>query len=48
MVKLTKTKVVTKETIMLVTNTMTTKTIDQISMPDLLLSVMSATVVGRC
>ena len=47
MVKLTKTKVVTKETIMLVTNTMTTKTIDQISMPDLLLSVMSA-IVGRC
>ena len=47
MVKLTKTKVVTKETIMLVTNTMTTKTIDQISMPDLLLSVMSA-IVGQC
>ena len=47
MVKLTKTKVVTKETIMLVTNTMTTKTIDQISMPDLLLSVMSA-IVGWC
>ena len=47
MVKLTKTKVVTKETIMLVTNKMTTKTIDQISTPDLLLSVMSA-IVGRC
>ena len=47
MVKLTKTKVVTKETIMLVTNTMTTKTIDQISMQDLLFSVMSA-IVGRC
>ena len=47
MVKLTKTKVVTRETIMLVINTMTTKTIDQISMPDLLLSVMSA-IVGRC
>ena len=47
MVKLTKTKVVTKETIMLVTNTMTTKTIEQISMPDLLVSVMSA-IVGQC
>ena len=32
------------KTIMLVTNTMATKTIDQISMPDLLLSVMSAIV----
>ena len=46
MVKLTKTKVVTRETIRLVINTMTTKTIDQISMPDLLLSVMSA-IVGQ-
>ena len=44
MVKLTKTKVVTRETIMLVINTMTTKTIDQISMPDLLLSMILATV----
>ena len=44
---MTKTKVVTKETIMLVTNTMTTKTIDQISMPDLLVSVLSA-ILGRC
>ena len=43
---MTKTKVVTKETIMLVTNTMTTKTIEQISMPDLLVSVMSA-IVGQ-